>query len=683
MKRTLMVLSLCLALAASAQDTIGTHVVKAGETLQGITAKYLGTSKAWQENWKLNPDVRDPNKLVPGQKLRVIVARTLPAQSALIRRVSRHVERKPEPNPWISAQAGDKLAERHGVHTFAASSAELRFDDDTTLTLTEESLVFLRAASPAPTTRERSAIEIVDGHADLEKPAKTKKPIDIEIVVGSTVATPKDAAAKARFRSENRNAQVMSYRGATSVASAGAEVSVASGMGVSVPDGEKPPAPEKLLGAPKIAALDVAVPRPRLQWSALDGAKSYAVEVCRDTHCAEMIARATGIAATEWKPVDALPAGSLFWRVTARSASGLDGYPAAAPLVVRRGISGTIVTEGRGSEGTNVILYRGDMRVTATRAKSDGTFVFADLDSGDYTVAVDSHSISAAAWPDETHPTPGGLRADVDDDAGTLATSEHIAAVHVAESPVDGIDFTFSFGAVTNARDSGQGSLRQFIENANALPGPNAMQFLAKSATIKLATPLPRITDAITIAGRATEEEIGSVTRVGTNGTPLRNPSRSALTIDFGGAPVGIDATAELTLRDVMLTGAATHVRAASRLTIDDVVIGELLVHRDATGVEIGGDATLRRMLITGMSRSAIAVTNSGRLDGEHLEISDSGEGIRLISPGSRIRNSLLLLNAKGASPNGAFESCTFRGNRDDGVKEGGGNEFEALTASR
>lgn len=679
MKHTLLAIVLCSALSVMAEDTIGWHVVKPGDTFERITARYLGTSHAWRENWRLNPQVTDPHKLVPGQRIRVIVARTLPAQSALIRRVSRRVEKKPEPEPWTRAQSGDQLAEGHGLHTFVAASAELQFDDDATLTLTEQSLVFLRAAAFAATPRDRSAIEIVDGHADLEKPARAKRPHDFEILVGTTVATAKDSAARARFRNAGRKAQVMSYRGATAVASGGATVTVNGGMGVSVPEGEKPPAPEKLLGAPSIEPMDVAVPRPVLRWSALRGAQTYAIEICRDRGCAELIARAASVAATEWRPNEALPAGALFWRVAGRSASGLDGYSAVAPLLVRLGLSGVVTTDGSASGAVRVILYRGEERIADTRTAANGTFLFADLPPGPYTAAIDSRSISPLAWAEETAPTGGGRHAGTSDDASTLATSEHIAQTTIAESPVDRLDFAFSFNAVTHAGDSGQGSLRQFIDNANALPGENAMRFLAERAAIRLLSPLPRLTDAIVIAGRSTSAEIGSVTRVGTKGVRLRNPSRSALSIDFGGAPVGLDAAADLTLRDVMIIGAGTQVRAASRLTLENVVVGMLLDRRDATGIEISGAATLRRVLVTAMARNAIVVKPEGSIDAEHVELSDSGAGLTIASAGSRVRRSLFLLNGTAivASPWPSVEQCSFRGNRVKTEIIGEGNDVD------
>jgi hypothetical protein len=488
----------------------------------------------------------------------------------------------------------------------------------------------------------------------------------------------------------------MSYQGTTGVESAGARVSVKTGMGVSVPEGEKPPEPEKLLPAPDLSAVDVSVPRPLLQWPVMNGAKSYAVEICRDRGCAEVVARdatvAANTAANAWRPADALPAGSLFWRVTARSANGLDGYPGAAPLRIHLGISGVIRTDDSAGAGAHVSLYRGETLVASARASSDGAFVFPDVEAGDYAVAVDSRSLHATAWAEEVAPSPGGRRPGVPDDARTLATSEHVARTSVSEFPVDGIDFRFSFGAVSHAGDDGQGSLRQAVLNANILPGPNEIRRVvgsdarvAGSEAIRLASPLPVLTEAVTIVGRPRREEIGSVTRVGAAGEKLRNPSLSDLSIDFGGAAVGFDAAGDLTLRDIVLTGAETHVRAAKRLVAENVVVGRLLDRRQAIGFTIAGDATLRRMLVTGMLRGGIIVERGGRIDAQDVEVSDCGSAVTIASPGSRIRRSLFLLNATGASlaAGNVIEQSSFRGNRiaatvDGGPFEPGDNEFDA-----
>ncbi len=653
MKQMMLFLFALCAFAAAAEDTIGWHVVKEGETLENITRRYLGTSEGWRENWKLNPQLASPHKLLPGQRIRVILARTLPARFARIDAVSRHVERKPEPDPWTAAKAGDRLAERHGLQTYRASSAELRFEDDTQLTLTEESLIFLRSTKTTP-KRDRTEIEIIDGNADLEK-KRTAHAHDIEIIVGSVVAKPQDAAARARFRKESGKGNVMSYRGGTSVASGGASVEVSEGMGVSVPEGQRPPKPEKLLPAPSIAAVDVGVSRPLLRWPAVTGASSYSVEICRDASCGAVIARVAGLAATEWTP-EALNAGAMHWRVTARSASGLDGYPAVAPMNIRLGISGVVRVDGSPASGASVLLRRsGDSRTTQTNAS--GVFVFDGLEASRYEVAVDPKSISSVAWAEQIEGPP-------------------VASVDVATEPVNGIDFGFSFYVVKTTADAGQGSLRQALLNANALagdanafPGAHTVRFFLGDApsTIKLASPLPAITGAVTIEGPVGgNAEIGSSTNIGSRPTRLLNPQRAALTIDFNGAAVGFDAQAPLTLRNLAIGGATTQVRAASTLGVENVVIGTLLQSAPETGIEASGDVTVRRTLITGMRSAGIALRKGAGIDADHLEVSNSGDAITIEGTGSRIRHALFYLNANAitAATANVVEESTFRGNR-------------------
>ncbi|HEX2835615.1 MAG TPA: LysM peptidoglycan-binding domain-containing protein [Thermoanaerobaculia bacterium] len=554
MKRILLAVLLLSAVRIAADDTIGWHVVQPGETLSRITVKYLGSSADWRDNWKLNPGIADPNKLKPGQRVRVILSRTLPARSALVNRVARRVEKKPEPAPWTTARAGDQLGERNGIRTYEASSAELKFEDNTLLTLTERSLVFLRGTQTAATNRATNEIEIVDGHADLEQPANKPAPSnasrDIEIFVGTTTAKPVGGAAKARFRKEGTAAQVMSYRGAASVASAGASVNVGEGMGVAVPEGKKPPKPERLLVAPALSPVDAASPRPTIRWSAVEGALRYTAEVCRDASCAEIVAREASVETTEWQP-PALDAGDYVVRVSARSASGLDGFPSVAPLRVRRAL----------------------------------------------------------------------------------------------------IDVT------------DEGTLRAAIETANASRGAYEIRL---RTSVTLTAPLPRITVPLTISGSASTMPIGSVTTVGLAQTTLLNPTRSDVAIDFGGAAVGFDAADSLILRELTLTGAATHVRAAAALSMENVVVGTLLARAEATGIETRGATLLRRVLVTGMLQAGIVARGTSRIDAEFLEISNSGDGLVVESAGSRIRHSLFLLNQTGAAlaEGSAIESSTFRGNR-------------------
>ncbi|MCA9759521.1 MAG: DUF2341 domain-containing protein, partial [Candidatus Eisenbacteria bacterium] len=53
--------------------------------------------------------------------------------------------------------------------------------------------------------------------------------------------------------------------------------------------------------------------------------------------------------------------------------------------------------------------------------------------------------------------------------AGITGTAQSIAPVTMGTASVSGVDFGFNFNTIVNVNDSGQGSLRQFIQNASAL----------------------------------------------------------------------------------------------------------------------------------------------------------------------------------------------------------------------
>ncbi|MCX7831468.1 MAG: DUF2341 domain-containing protein [Actinobacteria bacterium] len=104
---------------------------------------------------------------------------------------------------------------------------------------------------------------------------------------------------------------------------------------------------------------------------------------------------------------------------------------------------------------------------------------------------------------------------------------EHITPVHLDDSEyVSGIDFGFSFTLVVNTYDSlmpSQGSLRQAITNANALPGKQSIRFYLTRQSgnyiesldefyINLKETLPDIVDSILIDGNNLNHSMASST---------------------------------------------------------------------------------------------------------------------------------------------------------------------------
>ncbi|MEP7011048.1 MAG: LysM peptidoglycan-binding domain-containing protein [Acidobacteriota bacterium] len=430
--------------ALPAGSSKGWHVVRPGETLHNLAQRYLGDARYWQQLAKLNENIANPDLIEPGQRIRIAVAGARAEPAAQVALLSRRVDERPAPIPWGEAQLGDLLVEKDGMRTYPKSSAELRFTDGTRLGVTEDSLVFLHRAGGALSGVERKAVEIVEGQAEFEigGVAASSRASEVEILIGGTSAKARPNAkgvSQARARkAEKGAAKVMMYGGQGEVASGGSQVAVAEGMGTSVEEGAAPGPPEKLLPAPALTApkVDARVPlnRTKMQWEEVPGAATYVVEVCRDKACGEMIDRATGIQVASWRPAAALPLGKLMWRVTARSASGLDGYPSAGSAVevtpavaagpppsARLGLAGVQV-------GVAEVLFGSGATKLEIRDESTSCSV------AQRTYRLDGQEVSESAW---TAPSPGARVAEVviTDGCGQSTTVGPFAFTIDAEAP--------------------------------------------------------------------------------------------------------------------------------------------------------------------------------------------------------------------------------------------------------
>lgn len=319
----------------------GWHVVRPGDTLEGLAERFLGSAPLWRELHGLNPWIRDPDLLLPGQRLRIFLERPTPEPSAQIVATSRKVSELPRPAPWRPANEGDVLLEKDGLRTERAASARLRFDDGATLTLTEDSLVFLRRQTRSSAPAPRKEIEIELGQVDVESSAGASNRDTIEVVVGAASSVGvadggKPLKARSR-RAESSAAQFMIYDGRSTVSAAGATVEVEAGSGTTVAPKSPPAPPEALLPAPTglepPAGGELDRSAPALAWNAVPGAASYVVEICRDSACGGVVEVAHGIMGPSFAPREHLE-GTLHWRVTAVAPSGLDGFPSPTQALV-------------------------------------------------------------------------------------------------------------------------------------------------------------------------------------------------------------------------------------------------------------------------------------------------------------------------------------------------------------
>lgn len=344
------------------EDTVEPYVVRSGDTISHITHRMLGDSLFWRDNWKLNPQVRDPDKLRIGQVLQIIVKRKVIAESAQVIEAVNVTEKMLQASRWQPASKGDRLESGQGLRTRKNSTAELRFNESSRLTLGEFSQVFLARKDTSLRGVERGSIKVEQGTVDLVfAPLKADRS-SIEVIAGPATARPMSSAAggSASVRTgvtADGGAKVMVFGGRSEVAAGGSALTVDTGMGTRVPESGPPANPEKLLPAPRIdAALQSwNYNNGLLRWQGIEGASGYALKVCLDADCRQLLQSASIDAPNTAHQVAELPAGKFHWQVMAISASGLDGYAATAemeitdatpdlegPMIALRPVSGVV-----------------------------------------------------------------------------------------------------------------------------------------------------------------------------------------------------------------------------------------------------------------------------------------------------------------------------------------------------
>ncbi|MDH3730033.1 MAG: Ig-like domain-containing protein, partial [Acidimicrobiia bacterium] len=333
-----------------------------------------------------------------------------------------------------------------------------------------------------------------------------------------------------------------------------------------------------------------------------------------------------------------------------------------------------------------------------------GAYSFGSLADGTYWVVVDSGTVAPSAgyngtfaltdvWSEQTYGPTGGWCADglggtaeagsagacfggVDgaaaDNAAALTSAEHVVrVVIVGGAPVGNVDFGFSFNVVTNADAStaatttgrtAQGSLDQFIRNADAVAGDNSMRFVpavpANDGTstwwridyAAAVNPLRAINDAGT--------EVDGTAFQLANGVIVRDLNGGFLGANaLGGLATGTDdvllpqvAKPELEIKDatlsVAIAGALVPDRteiydlsvwgAANSIDVDTGTIDNIRIERNVVGSAPGSFADPGGIGDYGIqaNSSASVPANAGIIAGNLIGFLDNS-GIHLEAAGS------------------------------------------------
>ncbi|MDQ6788115.1 MAG: right-handed parallel beta-helix repeat-containing protein [Acidobacteriota bacterium] len=257
-------------------------------------------------------------------------------------------------------------------------------------------------------------------------------------------------------------------------------------------------------------------------------------------------------------------------------------------------------------------------------------------------------------------------------------TAQSIGSVPATLASVAGVDFGFNFDTIINTKDSGQGSLRQFITNANALAGADVSVFMISDgaahpglragltnqltsgvATITLASLLPAVTDAnTTIDGTTQTVNVGN-TNSGTLGA---------------GGTVGVDRLTLSTVQrpEVQLIHGATVLAVGLDLQGTNEIVRGLAVYGFGTAANNDTSANIR----LGASASN-ALIEQNILGSTAISFTDPGAGLRSTGDNVRstgadngiLRNNLVGFSAgkgfgvEGGSTVWTIENNEFRGN--------------------
>lgn len=342
---------------------------------------------------------------------------------------------------------------------------------------------------------------------------------------------------------------------------------------------------------------------------------------------------------------------------------------------------------GAGRDNARVELYDASgnfvaTTLTATVGGVAGTYTFTNLVAGNYTARVVNSTVTSArpgsiagllsvqtfrtnAGAPDTARVGGEDPVRSDAAAGatgtTLAsltaattTAQSVAPLTITNANVTGVDFGFNFSTIVNINDAGQGSLRQFITNANALTNGSLNQSLPGSIEgggSGIETSIFMISDGASHPGLRTgltnqlnggvaaitvNSLLPAITDQNTNlngGTQTVNINNSNSGSLGAGGSVGVDNLALGTVErpEVQLTDGATNLAVGFDLQATNASVRRFAIYGFGTVANDDGSANIR---IGASGTSAVIERNI--VGATAVSFTDPGAGIR--STGDDVR---------------------------------------------
>lgn len=223
---------------------------------------------------------------------------------------------------------------------------------------------------------------------------------------------------------------------------------------------------------------------------------------------------------------------------------------------------------------------------------------------------------------------------------------------------------------VSNTDDNGTGSLRQAILDANANPGEDVIEITAVG-TIRLLTPLPRISETVIIQGPGTEQ----LAIDGGRSFRVFDITDAAVTIadltiqhgyEISGTGGGIRSQGALTLTNVAVLSNTSRLGGGGVYVVDPAVIRSGRFENNRSLMHVGGGLQTNNGAVisatTFISNSApgqgggASVRNGTIIEGSHFEnnhsLHSNGGGLYVASP-VMLRNTVFISNTAAGDGGG------------------------------
>ncbi|MBT9567105.1 MAG: FecR domain-containing protein [Thiobacillus sp.] len=353
------------------------YTVRPGDTLIGVSARYLAEPGGWPRLQKHN-SIAKPRRLVPGSALRIPLTwlRHEPAPASVVA-VTGQVRVSLAGADERALALGEQLTSGAVLSTAANSGATLRFADGSVMRLQPNARVSLDSVSVyAGGGMVDTRVRLQQGRVEMGANPDRLPGNRLRVITPSAVA----AVRGTRFRvsADAAVTRQETLDGEVALTASGQGVSVPAGRGTLAELGQPPRPPVALLPAPDLTNLPGRIDSLPMRFSVpgMPGAVSWLGQIAADGQFDQLLLESTGtMPALSFAD---LPDGRYWLRVRAADQHGLQGRDAmhafeldARPFAPLLNAPGTRVRSGQPDMQWSGVVGARDYRLQIAR---DSTF---------------------------------------------------------------------------------------------------------------------------------------------------------------------------------------------------------------------------------------------------------------------------------------------------------------------